>query len=70
MLQKHFVKKVMKIGRRVLEGEKLFSEHLRIAVEKETEIIIHPLYVNRKKQNNANELECEHDAEEKHFSHP
>jgi len=60
----------MKTERRVLEGEKLFSEHLRIAMEKESELIIYPLYVNSKKQNNANELDCEHDAEEKHFTCP
>lgn len=33
VLQKHFVQKFVKIEKRVLEGE-LFSEHLRIAIEK------------------------------------
>lgn len=40
VLQKHFVQKFVKTEKRVLEGE-LFSEHLRIATEKESEFIIH-----------------------------
>lgn len=70
VLRKHFVKKVMKIERRVLEGEKLFSEHLRIVVEKESELIIYSLYVNSKKHNNTTELDCKHYAEETHSTCP
>lgn len=55
----------MKIERRVLEGEKFFSEHLRIAVEKESE-----LYVNSKKHNNTTELDCKHYAKETHSTCP
>lgn len=68
-LWKHFVKKVMKIERRVLERKKIFSEHLRVAVEK---FIIYniPSSDNNKKQNNLTELDCKHYAKEKHSACP
>lgn len=59
----------MKIERRVLQQENFLSENTSIAVEKESEYKIHPLYVNNKKQNNADELECKN-AEEKLFTCP
>lgn len=44
VLWKHFVQK-FKTEKRVLEGDELFSEHLRIAIEKKIRIYNIPLYM-------------------------